>query len=325
MVSKVIPYSPVASNGDIKDLISYSLLSVDNQIVLSKDGILYLRRDKSGLIIDNSEGKSEITKKKEKSLFNKSDSYVELSFEFDKVYICYNSAYFYLFCFTRTKDGSVIYTEMDINDFSRIEETSEIKNYAELSEFLYEIDDSYGIDGAGYESFANDNPITGKFIFSNGIEYARYYNSEVILKNPLSEFNKNQINMNFADLQANKKYGFKTETVTTNEENNCNSKSSGLAENILNTVRAETELENESFIDDAEDFGECADIFDYEAKCSITDTVRNYMIITGIDSIEIYAFYVFYSGEDRFKVECQRLDIGSFSDVKRIFSVLQLK
>lgn len=315
MFSKLIPNSSIIRKGNDKEMVLYALEAHDNQIILSKDGVLYLRSDRSGVIIDNS--KLEGTKKKEGSLFNKSNSCIELLFEFDKTYICYSGVGFYLFCFTHTQDNATVYTQMEINDFLSFESSKDIMDYADLTEFLYEIDNSYGRDSAGYESFANENPITGKFIFSDGIDYARYYNSEVIFKNPLSEFNKNQIDNIIAEAGQPKKYAFKVENISSSEEDeDSNSgQTHSFAEKILKTVQEESDFEKEMYNEEIDD----------EIRVRATNVMNNYLIITRFNSVEIYGFYVFYIGEDKFEVESQRLDLESFSDVRWIFSNFLLK
>lgn len=311
MFSKVIPTSSVVRKGNTNEAILYSLPSKDNQIVLSKDGILYMRSDKSGLIIDNTREKSEGIKKKEGGIFNKSTSSLELLFDFDKVYVCYSESDYYLFFFTRTQDNAIVYTEMQINDFERIEEYADNKNYSELIQFLYEIDESFGKDSDGFDIFSNENPITGKFVFSNGIDYARYYNSEVIVKNPFSDFNKNRIESLTREFKTPKKYSFKTDGVSQGEESDA--KENPLVDKIIQTVQ------NESDFEDGSPDGEDGSYF------FITSSMRNSLIVTGIDSLEIYDFYIIYNGEDSYIVEYQKLDIGKISDIKNVFSNFQLK
>ena len=312
MSSKVIPKSSVVRKVNEKEMILYSLPAKDNQIVLSQDGILYMRSDKSGLIIDNTSAKIDGIKKKEGGIFNKGTSSLELLFDFDKVYVCHTASDYYIFFFTRTQDNAIVYTEMSINEFERVEEYSVVKNYAELIQFLNEIDESFGKDADGFDIFSNDNPVTGKFVFSGDeIDYARYYNSEVIFKNPFSDFNKNRIESLTNEFKMPKKYSFNTEGVSHEEDNN--EKGSALAEKIVKAMQSESD-----FIEDSSESGDGSYFF-------ITSSMRNSLIVTGIDSLEIYDFYIIYNGEDSYIVEYQRLDMKKISDIKEVFSNFQLK
>lgn len=312
MFSTIVPNSSIICLDNGYEMVLYPLRAEPYQIVLSQDGILYLRDENAGLIINNSHKLGKI-KKKDGSFFNKASESVEILFEFDKVYVCYGLN-FYLFCFNHTHDGSVICTKIDINAFSRYENVIEYKNYTELNDFLHYVDE-YKVDANGNSQFFTSDPITGKFIISNGIDYAKFFNSEVVLKNPLSNFNKNQISIKLSEeLKILEKKSINSNNSIIDEQES--EKLSCIKEKILQTIQDETELKNEM---------EYQNTAEEEISFCITETMRNYLIITGIDSLEIYDFYVFCNGENNFKVEYQKVNLECFSDVKEVFSHFQVK
>ena len=70
MISKVISSSSIISIGTQDVMVAYTIEASENQIIFSNDGIIYLRSDKFGMILNNSRSKNENVKKKESGFFN---------------------------------------------------------------------------------------------------------------------------------------------------------------------------------------------------------------------------------------------------------------
>ena len=336
MISKVVSNSSHVVRDYASTKVAYVVNDLDNQIIFSANGILYMRSDRCGMRINKSLSRNENGKK---SFFNKSSDGIELLFELNTVYVKYvEEAYeFKVFCFNFTEDGSVIYTEIsaDEDDFL-YEETENYKfNYEQLCEFLYGIDEFYEEDNELVDT------ITGKFILTDGvigdekwgnIAYVNFFRSGFIYKSPISYFSKRNFqkiieevnNLNSYSYNFHDNSSFLAQKIAKEFEENKKENYLSFSDRILENMKENMD----DSIDESKDLSSDETYQMQENKISLTGDLKNYLIMTAEDEgrfLNIYEFSVFCLGEDNFEIQYRRINLDYLDDAQKVFFNLKLK